>query len=207
MGSHSPSAFLVFIAANLKPRMDSNALFAVGRVFRSSEQGKLFFETVRLNAALGHPLKAPWLRVIDYLLFQRSNILESTDREHLEVAMELSLASLQSELEAKKFKVKFGLSVRAIARLLRARRHYSDFVSPNSEIDAERRLAKQIETALDDCLEVLPRATDAKGIRRDRRARLCELTKEWLLITAQTGVLGPPDDDEDDAESDGESES
>jgi hypothetical protein len=207
MGSHSPSAFVDFIAANLKPRMDANVLFAVGRVFRSSQQAKIFFETVRLKAEMGHPLKAPWLRVLDYLLFQRSNILESTARENLEVAMKLSLASLQSEIEAEKFKVKFGLSVRAIARLLRARRHHSDFASPNSESDTERSLAKKIQTALNDCLEMLPRATDSKGLRRDRRARLCELTKDWLLTTAQTGVLGPPDEDESEDEEEGEIES
>jgi hypothetical protein len=207
MGSHSPSAFVNFIAANLKPRMDANSLFAVGRVFRSSQQANLFFETVRLKAEMGHPLKAPWLRVLDYLLFQRSNILESTAREDLEVAMKLSLASLQSELEAEKFKVKFGLAVRAIARLLRARRHYSDFASSISESGPERSLARKIKTALDDCLEMLPRATDSKGLRRDRRARLCELTKDWLLTTAQTGVLGPPDEDESNDEDEGEIES
>ena len=207
MGSHSPSTFVNFIAANLKPRMDANALFAVGRVFRSSQQASLFFETVRLKAEMGHPLKAPWLRALDYLLFQRANILESTAREDLEVAMKLSLASLQSELEAEKFKVKFGLAVRAVARLLRARRHYSDFASPISESDPERSLARKIKTALDDCLEMLPPATDSKGLRRDRRARLCELTKDWLLTTARTGVLGPPDEDESDDEDEGEIES
>jgi hypothetical protein len=179
----------------------------VGRVFHSSQQANVFFETVRLKAEMGHSLKAPWLRVLDYLLFQRSNILESTAREDLEVSMKLSLGSLQSELEAEKFKVKFGLSVRAIARLLRARRHHSEFTSLNSESDTERSLAKKIETALDNCLEKLPRGTDSKGLRRDRRARLCELTKNWLLTTAQTGVLGPPDDDESEDEDEGEIES
>lgn len=207
MGTHSPSVFVDFIAATLKPRMEANTLFAVGRVFHSSEQAKVFFETVRLKDEMGHPLTTPWLRVLDYLLFQRANILETTSRDDLVVAMKLSLASLQSELGAKNFKVKFGLSVRAIARLLRARRHHSEFVSLNSESDTERSLAKTITATLDGCLEILLHSTNSKGVRRDRRARLCELTKEWLLTTAQTGVLGPPDDDESDDGDEGEAES
>ncbi len=207
MGSHSHSGFAEFVTVNLRPRMDSNTLFAVGRVLRSSQHAKSFFETVRLKAELGHPLKAPWLRVLDYLLFQRPNILESTKREDLEVAMKLSLCSLLSELKAKKFKVKFGLSLRAIARLLRARRHHPEFASPSSEISTERFLAGQIKTALDNCLEELPRATNSTGFRRDRRARLCELTRDWLLTTAPTGVLGPPDEDEGEDEDERENES
>jgi len=202
MGSHSPPAFAKFVTADLKPRMAPNTLFAVGRVFRSSQQAKLFFETVRLKAELGHSLNTPWLRVLDYLLFQRPNILESTAREDLEAAMKLSLASLHSELEAKKFKVKFDLSVRVIARLLRTRRHYPDFVSLSSEVGSERSLAERIKTTLDDCLKVLSRATDSEGLRKDRHARLCSLTSDWLLIAAATGVLGPPPLDEEEGDED-----
>lgn len=200
MGSHCPSAFAEHIAETLKPRMDSNQLFAAGRVFRAPRHAKAFFETVRLRAELGHSLKTPWLRVLDYLLFQRSNILEATAREDLLAAMRLSLESLLTELETRNFKVKFGLSVRSIARLLRARRHYPNFVSSSSEGAAERSLAARIGTALDRCVQMLPDAQDAKGLRRDKRARLCELTKEWLLIKAVTNVLGPPEDDEEEGE-------
>jgi hypothetical protein len=142
------------------------------------------------------------LRILDYLLFQRPNILESTVREDIEAAMSLCLAALRTELNANKFKVKFALSVRGIARLLRGRRHHPHFSSSSAESASERSLAARIEATLNECLEILPAGRVGKP---DKRARLCELTKEWLLTTAQTNVLGPPEDDGDEDEDEIES--
>jgi hypothetical protein len=204
MGLHSPAAFAGYVAENLTPRLDANLLFAAGRVFRSPDQARLLFKTVRLKAELNQSLTTPWLRVFDYLLFQRPDILESTPREDLVVATKLCFGSLQGEIAAAKFKVKFGLSVRAIARLLRSRRHHSNFVSLQ-EGSLERNLATQIQSALDDTLAMLPAGRDGKGVLRNNHARLCELTKDWLLTRALTNVLGAPDDEESDDGGDGDS--
>jgi ParB family chromosome partitioning protein len=93
--------------------------------------------------------------------------------------------------------VKDGLSVRAVARLLRSRRHHTDFVTLQ-EGSSERDLAVKIQSALDDALALLPDARDGKGVLRNNHARLCELAKDWLLTRALTNVLGTPDDEESD---------
>jgi hypothetical protein len=204
MGPHSPVAFTGYVAERLTPRADANLLFAAGRVFRTPDQAKLLFKTVRLKADLDHSLTTPWLRVFDYLLFQRANVLESTPREDLVVAVELCFHAMRGEIAAEKFKVKFGLSVRAIARLLRSRRHHTDFVSM-LEGSPERDLATKIQLALDDALALLPARRDSKGVLRDNHARLCELTKDWLLTRALTNVLGAPDYEELDDSGDGTS--
>ena len=49
---------------------------------------------------------------------------------------------------------------------------------------------------------MLPAGRDANGGLRNNHARLCELTKDWLLTRALTNVLGRPDDDESDEEGD-----
>jgi hypothetical protein len=199
MGPHSPDAFTNYVAESLTPRAEANLLFAAGRVFRTPDQAKLLFKTVQLKAEL----TTPWLRVFDYLLFQRPNVLESTPREDLVFAAKLCFHALRGEIAAEKFKVKFGLSVRAIARLLRSRRHHTDFVSVQ-EGSPEQDLATEIQSALDDALALLPKGRDSNRMLRDNHARLCELTKDWLLTRALTNVLGAPDDEgSDDGGTDG----
>lgn len=202
MGPHSPVAFAGYVAESLTSRLDANLLFAAGRVFQTPHQARLLFKTVWLKAELGQSLTTPWLRVFDYLLFQRPNILESTPREEIAMAILMCFETLRGEIAAKKFKIKFSLSVRAIARLLRSRRHHTDFVS-TQEGSPEHDLATEIKSALDDALALLPAKRDNEGVLRDNHARLCELTKDWLLTRALTNVLGRPDDDESDEEGDG----
>jgi len=192
MGSHAPDAFAVYLAKEMTQNLDDTLLFAAGRVFKTPDHAKLFFSTVRLKSEDRVGLTTPWLRVFDYLLFQRPDILESTPREDLVVAIRLCFDSLKGEIKARNFKVKFALSVRAIARLLRTRRHHSDFLSWQDG-SSEQNLATLIKLALNDALGLLPDGRDSKGLLRHNYARLCELTRDWLVTQARTDVLGEPD--------------
>jgi hypothetical protein len=191
MGGLTPDAFSTFISDNFHPTSKSTLLFAAGRVLQTPEHGQHLFATLKAKADLCQTLNNNWLRMLVYVLYQRPDILREVPREHCEATARLCLERFKREVDNANVRILFMNSLRALALLLRARRHSHarDFLVQSSCPEDEAHLARRIRSAL----------LEAGRLRLRAAPRmLLDRTKEWLNQSASTDEMPPiaPPDEE-----------
>jgi len=195
MGGSAPDAFQNQLAGEIHPVTNAAYLFAAGRVLRTPDHGRRLFATVKEKADFGQMLNNNWLRMLVYVLFQRPDILHDVPREHVVAATSLCLEVFEQQVQQGRVRILFMNSLRALALLLRARRHVQarDFLSPETCPQDEVHLARRFSRVL----------RQAKSMRlRPRAQTLVERVTEWLDFVASTDEMPPiaPPDDEDEEE-------
>jgi len=140
--------------------------------------------TINDKADLCQELNNNWLRLLVYVLYQRPDILRETPREYCRAAVGLCLDQLNHQVLNENVRILFMNSLRALALLLRARRHAQlrDFLVMATCPPDEARLARRIKAVL----------KQARGLRLRPAAKvLVERTEEWLDRTASTDEMPP----------------
>ena len=195
MGGYAPEMFQNQLADEIHPVMKSVRLFAAGRVIQTPEHGRHLFATIKDKADFGQPLNNNWLRMLVYVLYQRADVLREVPREHVVASAGLCLDVFEQQVEQGNVRILFMNSLRALALLLRVRRHAQarDFLCPVTCPQDEARLAKRLSWVL----------LQANSMRlRPGPKTLVERVTEWLDFAASTDEMPPiaPPDEADDAE-------
>jgi len=195
MGGYAPDAFQNQLADEIHPVTNAVCLFAAGRVLRTPDHGRRLFAIVKEKADFGQVLNNNWLRMLVYVLFQRPDVLREVPREHVAAAASLCLDVFEQQVQQAHVRILFMNSLRALALLLRVRRHAQarDFLSSENGQQDEARLARRFGRVL----------RQAKSMRlRPRAQTLVERVTEWLDFVASTDEMPPiaPPDEEDEAE-------
>ncbi len=194
MAGYSPEAFQNRLAKEIYPVTSSGRLFAAGRVLQTPEHGRLIFEAVMDKFEYSQPLNNNWLRMLVYILYQRPEVLKGVPRLQVVAAMKLCLDLFEQQVRLRNARVLFTNSLRALALLLRVRRHAQarDFLVLHKCSDDEERLAQRLASLLQ----------QAKGLRlRSGPSLLIDRVAEWLKVEASTDEMppiAPPDEEEDD---------
>jgi hypothetical protein len=173
-------------------------LFAAGRVLQTTDHGRRVFAAIKDKADFAQVLNNNWLRMLVYILYQRPDILREVPRDHLVASATLCLDVFELQLRNGNFRILFMNALRALALLLRARRHAQarDFLCPDKcpqdEVDLWKRLGRSLRQAKLMRLRPAPRT-------------LIERVTEWLEFTASTDEMppiAPPDEEDEDNDDD-----
>ena len=197
MAGYAPAAFQNQLARDIHPVTNPVRLFAAGRVLATPDHGCLLFSTLGEKYAYSQSLNNNWLRALVYILYQREDILCEVPRSDLVAAASLCLDQFEHQVQQRNTRIIFMNSLRALALLLRARRHGQnrDFLCrgkcPQVEEIVSQRLRRTLATA--NTLK-LPLASRT----------LVGRVAEWLEFEASTDEMPPiaPPDEEDDANDD-----
>jgi hypothetical protein len=195
MGGYAPDAFQNQLAGEIHPVTNAVCLFAAGRVLRTPDHGRRLFTTIKEKADFGQVLNNNWLRMLVYVLYQRPDVLREVPREHVVAAVSLCLDVFEQQVQHGRVRILFMNSLRALALLLRARRHSQarDFLSPENCQQDEARLARRFSRVL--------RQANSMRLRPGAHTLVGRVT-EWLDFVALTDEMPPiaPPDDEEEAE-------
>jgi hypothetical protein len=195
MGGYAPDTFQNQLASEIHPVTNAVRLFAAGRVLQTPEHGRRLFETVKEKAEFSQALNNNWLRMLVYVLYQRSDVLREVSREHVVACASLCLDVFEQQVQQGNVRILFMNSLRTLALLLRVRRHAQarDFLCPDKCPQEESRLAKRFS-------RVLCRANSLR--LRPGPKTLVERVTEWLEFVAATDEMPPiaPPDEDDEAE-------
>jgi len=192
MGGYAPEAFQNHLAGEIHPVTNAVRLFAAGRVIQTPDHGRRLFATVKEKADFCQVLNNNWLRMLVYVLYQRADVLREVPREHVVAAASLCLDVLEQQVQQGNIRMLFMNSLRALALLLRVRRHAQarDFLCPDRCPQDEARLANRLSWVL----------LQANSMRlRPGPKTLVERVNEWLDFVASTDEMPPiaPPDEED----------
>ena len=195
LGGYAPDTFQNQLAGEIHPVTNVVRLFAAGRVLQTPDHGRRLFATVKEKSDFGQPLNNNWLRMLVYVLFQRPDVLREVPREHVVAAASLCLEAFEQKVQQENVHVVFMNSLRALALLLRVRRHAQarDFLASDTCPQEEARLAKRFSRLL----------RQANSLRLPLGPRtLVERVTEWLDFVASTDEMPPiaPPDEDDEAE-------
>jgi hypothetical protein len=195
MSGYAPDAFQNQLAGEIHPITNAVRLFAAGRVLQTPEHGLRLFETVKEKADFGQVLNNNWLRMLVYVLYQRPDVLKEVPREHVVASASLCLDVFEQQAQQGNVRILFINSLRALALLLRVRRHAQarDFLCPNKCSQDESRLANRFSRVL----------RQANYMRLPPGPKtLVERVTEWLDFVASTDEMPPivPPDEDDEAE-------
>jgi hypothetical protein len=164
-------------------------------VLRTPDHGRRLFTTIKEKADFGQVLNNNWLRMLVYVLYQRPDVLREVPREHVVAAVSLCLDVFEQQVQHGRVRILFMNSLRALALLLRARRHSQarDFLSPENCQQDEARLARRFSRVL--------RQANSMRLRPGAHTLVGRVT-EWLDFVALTDEMPPiaPPDDEEEAE-------
>jgi hypothetical protein len=195
MGGYAPDAFQNQLAGEIHPVTNAVRLFAAGRVLRTPDHGRCLFTTVKEKADFGQAVNNNWLRMLVYVLYQRPEVLREVPREHVVAAVRLCLDVFEQQVQQERIRILFMNSLRALALLLRMRRHAQarDFLSVGKCQQEEAGLARRFSRVL--------RQANSMHLRPGPHT-LVERVTEWLDFVASTDEMPPiaPPDDEDEAE-------
>ena len=184
MGGYAPEGFESYIARKLYPTSKGTLLFAAGRVLKTQNNGKKLLATIKDKADFCQELNNNWLRMLVYVLYQRPDILGEVSREYCCGAAELCLDQLNRQIINKRVRVIFMNSLRALALLLRGRRHalMRDFLVVATCPPDEIILVQRIKDTF----------MQARRLNLRPGARiLLDRTEEWLDRTALTDEMPP----------------
>jgi hypothetical protein len=193
LGGYAPEPFQNQLVGEIYPVTGPVHLFAAGRVLQTPEHGHRLFGIIKEKADFGQTLNNNWLRMLVYVLYQRPDVLREVPRDHVVAAVSLCLDAFEQQVQQGEIKVVFMNSLRALALLLRARRHAQarDFLSPDICPHDEALLAKRF-------IRVLRQANSLR-LRLGPRT-LVERVTEWLDFIASTDEMppiAPPGEDDD----------
>lgn len=197
MAGYAPDAFQNQLARDIHPVTNPVRLFAAGRVLATPDHGRRLFSTFKEKYAYSQSLNNNWLRALVYILYQREDILREVPRSDLVAAASLCLDQFEHQVRQRNTRIIFMNSLRALALLLRARRHGQnrDFLCrgkcPQVEEIVSQRLRRTLATASTLKLPLASRT-------------LVGRVAEWLEFEASTDEMPPiaPPDEEDDANDD-----
>jgi hypothetical protein len=195
MGGYAPDAFQNQLADEIHPVTNAVRLFAAGRVLRTPDHGRRLFAIIKEKADFGQVLNNNWLRMLVYVLYQRPDILREVPREHVVAAASLCLDVFEQQVQQEHVHMLFMNSLRALALLLRVRRHAQarNFLSQDKCPQDEARLVRRFSRVL----------RQANSVRlRPGPHTLVERVSEWLDQVASTDEMPPiaPPDEEDEGE-------
>ena len=195
MGGYAPETFQNHLASELHPVTNAVRLFAVGRVLQTPEHGRRLLATIKDKADFGQSLNNNWLRMLVYVLYQRPDILREVAREHVVAAASLCLDLFEQKVQQENVRVVFMNSLRALALLLRVRRHAQarDFLCLDRCPQEEERIARRLTRAL--------RQASAMKLRPGPQL-LVERVTEWLDFMASTDEMPPIAPPGEDSETD-----
>jgi hypothetical protein len=184
MGGYAPDAFQNQLAGEIQQGTNVVRLFAAGRVLQTPDHGQRLFTTVKEKAEIGQGLNNNWLRMLVYILYQRPDVLREVPREHVVTAASLCLDAFEQKVQQGNVRVVFMNSLRALALLLRVRRHAQarDFLCLDRCPQDEARLAKRLTRAL--------RQASTMHLRPGPQL-LVERVTEWLDFVASTDEMPP----------------
>jgi hypothetical protein len=195
MGGYAPDAFQNQLADEIHPVTSAVRLFAAGRVLQTPDHGLRLFETVKEKSEFGQVLNNNWLRMLVYVLYQRPDILKEVPREHIVASASLCLDVFEQQVQQENVRILFMNSLRALALLLRVRRHAQarDFLCHDTCPQDEAQLATRFSRVL--------RQADSMRLRKGPKT-LVERVTEWLEFVASTDEMPPiaPPDENDDPE-------
>jgi hypothetical protein len=198
MGGYAPSAFQNKLAGEIHPATNAVRLFAAGRLLQTSAHGQRLFAVIKDKADFGQTLNNNWLRMLVYVLYQRPDVLREVPRDNVLAAASLCVDTFEQQVQQGNIWILFMNSLRALAVLLRARRHAQarDFLCPDKCPQNEVRLVKRVARLL--------RQASAMRLRSGART-LVERVTEWLDFVASTDEMppiAPPDEKQDAVEGD-----
>ena len=184
MGGYAPDTFQNHLAGELHPVTKAVRLFAVGRVLQTPDHGRRILATIKEKADFGQALNNNWLRMLVYVLYQRPDVLREVPREHVVAATSLCLEAFEQRVQQENVRVVFMNSLRALALLLRVRRHAQarDFLCLDRCSQDEERIARRLTRAL--------RQASAMKLRPGPQL-LVERVTEWLDFMASTDEMPP----------------
>ena len=189
MAGYAPESFRDYIANNISTAVRQ---FAAGRVLRTAEHGRLLFAALENRDNCNNN----WLRLLVYVLYQNPDVLRDVPREHVAAVAVLCVNVLDNEVRQRRVKIRFMNSLRALALLLRVRRHVQsrDFLCPETCPSDEADLAKRFNGVLCQAKSLL--------LRRGPHQTLLERVTEWLEVKASTDEMPPiaPPGEENEAE-------
>jgi hypothetical protein len=198
MGGYAPDAFQNYLVGEIHANTNRGLLFAAGRVIHTPEHGKRLFAVINEKADSGQSLNNNWLRMLVYVLYQRPDILREVPREHIATAVRLCLDVFEQKVQQGNLRLLFTNSLRALALLLRVRRHPQarDFLSANTCPDDEAGMADRFSRSL----------VQANSLRlRSGQQTLVERVTEWLNSVASTDEMPPiqpPGEDDEEGPND-----
>ncbi len=184
MGGYAPDTFQNHLASELHPVTNAVRLFAVGRVLQTPDHGRRLLATIKEKAEYGQALNNNWLRMLVYVLYQRPDVLREAPRDHVVAATSLCLEAFEQKLQEENFRVVFMNSLRALALLLRVRRHAQarDFLCLERCPQDEERIARRLTRAL--------RKASTMNLLPGPQL-LVERVTEWLDFMAATDEMPP----------------
>lgn len=193
MGGYAPDGFQNQLANEIHPITNAVRLFAAGRVLQTPDHGRRLLLTIKEKADFGQVLNNNWLRMLVYVLYQRPDVLREVPREHVLAAASLCLDVFEQQVQRRNIRTLFMNSLRALALLLRVRRHAQarDFLSPDRCPQDEARLAMRFNRVL--------RQANSMRLRLGSHT-LVERVTEWLDFAASTDEMppiAPPDEDDE----------
>ncbi len=195
MAGYAPDAFQNQLAGEIHPVTNAVRLFAAGRVLQTPDHGRRLLAIIKEKADFGQPLNNNWLRMLVYVLYQGPDVLREVPRDHLVAAASLCLDVFEQQVQQGNVRMLFMNSLRALALLLRARRHDQarHFLCFDKCPQVEAHLAKRLGRFL--------RQASSMRLRAGPRT-LVERVTEWLDFVASTDEMPPiaPPDEDDDAE-------
>ncbi len=195
MGGYAPDQFQNHLAGEIHPVTNAVRLFAAGRVLQTPSHGRRLFATIKEKADFSQSLNNNWLRMLVYVLYQRPDVLREVPRDHFVAAAGLCLDVFDQQVQHENVRMLFMNSLRALALLLRARRHAEarDFLCYDTCPQEEARLARRFSRIL--------RQANSMRLRPGPKT-LVERVSEWLDFAASTDEMPPiaPPDEEDEAE-------
>lgn len=193
MAGCAPDAFQNQLARDIHPVTNPVRLFAAGRVLATPDHGRRLFSTLKEKYAYSQSLNNNWLRALVYILYQREAILREVPRADLVAAASLCLDQFEHQVRQRNTRIIFMNSLRALALLLRARRHAQnrDFLY--------RGKCPQVEEILSHRLMRSLAAADSLNLSPASRTLVGRVT-EWLEFKAATDEMppiAPPDEDDE----------
>jgi hypothetical protein len=193
MGGYAPDAFQNQLVADIHPVTNAVYLFAAGRVLQTSDHGRRLFAIIKEKADFGQTLNNNWLRMLVYILYQRPDVLREVPREHVVAAASLCLDVFEQKVQQGNIRLLFMNSLRALALLLRVRRHAQarDFLCADKCPHDEAQIAKRFSRIL--------RQAKCMHLRPGPQI-LVERITDWLDFVASTDEMppiAPPDEDEE----------
>ena len=194
MAGYAPDGFQSFLANEMHPVSNANYLFAAGRVLNSSAHGRRIFQAIQEKSEYWQSLNNNWLRMLVYVLYQRPEILKDVPREHIVSTSKLCVDVFDQQVRRQNVRVIFMNSLRALALLLRARRHVQarELLVVDKNSPEENLLASKIRDAL--------QTANGLSLRSEART-LVGLVGDWLESSASTDVMppiAPPDEESED---------
>jgi hypothetical protein len=196
MGGYAPDAFQNLLTGEIRLGANVVRLFAAGRVLHSPDHGQRLFATLKERADAGLGINNNWLRMLVYVLYQRPDLLREVPREHVVTTTSLCIDSFEQKVKQGNTRIVFMNSLRALALLLRVRRHPQarDFLCLERCPQNEAHLAKRLKRSL--------RQSSILNLRPGPQL-LVERVAEWLDQVASTDEMPPIAPPEEENESEG----